>query len=132
MKKTFRYNKLFRDRIYEEMLSKGIEIKLKALNGKEDLIKYFKDKILEGATEVCSADSEEELVEELADVLDIVHEFSEVIGVDIQKLEQARTEKFKRKGGFKKHIVVTHDLLLLLSGLPLCVCSNEKEALRNT
>lgn len=104
MKKTFRLNKLIRDDT-SCMLKNGAQLAFREIEGKEELLRYFKAKLLEEALEVEAAQTEAEFVEELADVCEVVRGFAHFLGVDFQKIEEARLAKLERKGGFTKGIV---------------------------
>ncbi|NGX31575.1 MAG: hypothetical protein K940chlam8_00949 [Chlamydiae bacterium] len=51
MQRTFKFNKLIRDLLYDDMIQNDTVVKLKDVS-KEGLILYFKEKILEEAQEL--------------------------------------------------------------------------------
>ena len=95
------YNKLVRDRIPEiiessrktcttEILS--LEKFIRMLDAKldEELAEYHKD----------------QNIEELADLLEVIHATAIARGYTLEDLEQIRAEKAARRGGFEKRILL--------------------------
>jgi diadenosine tetraphosphate (Ap4A) HIT family hydrolase/predicted house-cleaning noncanonical NTP pyrophosphatase (MazG superfamily) len=68
----------------------------------------LKDKLLEEAAEVKHAQNEQEITEELADVLEIIHTLSNVYGISMEQIEEARIEKHRTEGGFDLKIFNSH------------------------
>lgn len=105
--KSFKMNKLIRDQIPNLMLAKGIVMHNKVLD-KEEFIQKLKDKLLEECQEVNESQTSDELLEELADVLEVIHALSNVLDISIEQIEQKRIEKRKQKGGFEGRIFNHH------------------------
>lgn len=103
MRKTFKFDKLIRDKIYKKMVDAGIDVQLKKISD-EVLLDYFKAKMLEEATEVVDAESKDELIEELADCLEVIHGFSKILNISFEKIDQIRKAKEEEKGGFSNLI----------------------------
>lgn len=101
--KSFKVEKLIRDKIPAILESKGIVVHAKTMDDKE-FISKLKDKLLEETREVLEADNPDELCEELADVLEVVHALSNVNGLTMQQIEQSRLKKREIKGGFENRI----------------------------
>lgn len=106
MKKTFKFDKLIRDRAYEMMRDAGVEMKLKENISEEEVVSYYKKKVLEEAQEVVDAKDREELVEEMADCLEIIKGLAKVLDIDFADIEKARREKIEKKGSFDNRIIV--------------------------
>jgi predicted house-cleaning noncanonical NTP pyrophosphatase (MazG superfamily) len=51
-----------------------------------------------------SAKDDEAAIEELADVLEIIHALAEYHGASIEKVEKVRAQKAEERGGFKEKI----------------------------
>ena len=95
------YNKLVRDRIPEIIEAAGKTCKTEILSD---------DKYLE----MIDAKLDEELaeyhkdqnIEELADLLEVLHAAAEARGYTLEELEQVRAEKAAKRGGFEKKILL--------------------------
>jgi predicted house-cleaning noncanonical NTP pyrophosphatase (MazG superfamily) len=106
MKTTFKFDKLIRDKAFELMCDAGVDINLKYGLSVEEVVRYYKKKIVEEAQEVKNSDSMENLLEELADCLEVIRGFAKSIGVTMEDLEVVRKEKKEKKGGFENNVVV--------------------------
>lgn len=97
------YNKLVRDRIPEVIERTGKSFTTKILS-QEEYIKELKKKSYEELEEYMSAETNEEALEELADLLEILHAFAAVHGSSIDKVEEIRKMKVEKRGGFQERI----------------------------
>ncbi|WP_061808765.1 nucleoside triphosphate pyrophosphohydrolase [Rossellomorea vietnamensis] len=97
------YNKLVRDKIPQIIENTGKKFSTKILID-QDYIKYLKEKSYEELDEYCAAESNEEAVEELADLLEIIQALAKHHGSSIQEVEAARKEKAEKRGGFEEKI----------------------------
>lgn len=97
------YNKLVRDKILEMIEEKGLSYYARTLES-EEFIKAIKAKMIEEATEFHEAKNSQESVEELADLLELIHTAIRVLGVSFEELEATREQKKKIRGGFEKRI----------------------------
>ena len=96
-----RYNKLVRDRIPEiieasgkvcvtQILSDDAYLRMVDAKLDEELAEYHQDQNLE----------------ELADLLEVIHAAARARGYSLEELEQARAEKAAKRGGFQKKILL--------------------------
>lgn len=99
MEKVF--NKLVRDKIPDLMASSGVTVTFKSLHG-EKLRKALKDKLIEETQEVVAAESYDKLLEELADVSEVVEHLLRVHGFSKADLEKAMADKRICNGSFLK------------------------------
>lgn len=97
------YNKLVRDRIPEVIERTGKSFQTTILS-QEEYIKELKKKSYEELEEYMEADNNEEALEELADLLEILHAFAAVHGSSIDKVEEIRKKKAEKRGGFQERI----------------------------
>ncbi|MBT2686757.1 nucleoside triphosphate pyrophosphohydrolase [Bacillus sp. ISL-47] len=97
------YNKLVRDRIPEIIERTGKKYETKILDQSE-FIKELKKKSFEELEEYINAKNHEEALEELADLLEIIHTLAETHDASIEKVEELRKHKAEKRGGFKEKI----------------------------
>ncbi len=91
-----KYNKVIRDKIPQIIKESGNICNVITLSDEKFLVELEK-KLVEELTEY----QESKDVEELADILEVIHRISELRGVNLDKVRQKKTEK---RGGFKKNL----------------------------
>lgn len=96
---TFRYKKLVRDNIRKFHETKGHAVTGSVLSGAE-LRQALCEKLHEEADEVNAALSRDELIEEIADVRQILDDLCRVESIDQAEVQTAQQEKADKKGGF--------------------------------
>lgn len=94
------YNKLVRDKIPDIIESKGEDCKFSIL-GQESFIHELKKKLMEEVNEYLSATNDLNAMEELADILEILHTLAETHQKTFAEVESIRQNKLKERGGFK-------------------------------
>ena len=97
------YNKLVRDRIPEIIAETGKNYSTRILD-QEEFIQELKKKSIEELDEYLNTNNNDEGLEELADLLELVHALAETHGVSIEKVEDLRREKAEQRGGFKEKV----------------------------
>ncbi|QHT59363.1 nucleoside triphosphate pyrophosphohydrolase [Paenibacillus lycopersici] len=104
------YNKLVRDRIPEIISNNGQTMSVRTLE-EEEYRAELRAKLKEETNEYLSARTDDEAIEELADVLELLHALSESHGITPAKLEEVRKHKAEKRGGFKERIylIEVHD-----------------------
>lgn len=93
------YNKLVRDKVPEIMRAGGEEPKTRVLDETE-YKKQIRLKLLADAGEVRVAASRDDLVKELADVLEIVESIAAVEGIPLEDVRSTQTARRAERGGF--------------------------------
>jgi len=101
-KKKYYHKKLIRDKIPEIIENAGGDYKIRVLNKKE-FEKELKKKLIEEAKELSKA-PEEKVLNELADVLELLKSISSFYKIDFKKVERKQIKKRKERGGFKKKL----------------------------
>jgi predicted house-cleaning noncanonical NTP pyrophosphatase (MazG superfamily) len=101
MKKIF-YQKLIRDKIPQKMDRVGAAYEIRKL-GKEEFEKELLKKVGEEASGLLAA-KKKDIIEELADVLDVVDEIRRLKKIKSSCLRKKQKENALKKGGFKKRI----------------------------
>lgn len=97
------YNKLVRDLIPQVVEAAGKKPITRVLAPEEHLTE-IKLKMQEEALEFQQANEQEEAIEELADILELVHAALDVYGVSYDELEKVRVQKKEKRGGFSEGI----------------------------
>lgn len=97
------YNKLVRDNIPQVIEKTNKQFTTRILS-KEEYMVEVKKKMNEELTEYQQAQSNEEAVEELADILELIHAATKIHGATIEQLEEVRRGKAEKRGGFEKRI----------------------------
>ena len=98
---TKTYNKLVRDRIPEIIEASGAECKTEILSD-EEYLKMIDAKLDEELAEY----HKDQNLEELADLLEVIHAATVARGYTLEELERVRAEKFQKRGGFEKKILL--------------------------
>jgi predicted house-cleaning noncanonical NTP pyrophosphatase (MazG superfamily) len=97
------YNKLVRDKIPEIIEKSGKRCVVKEL----DVTTYvaeLKNKLIEELNEYLQAKDETHAIEELADVLEVMHSLSHIHGIGFEDIDGKRQQKFQERGGFHDKI----------------------------
>ncbi len=97
------YNKLIRDKIPEVIRNAGSECEVREL-GNEEYQRELLKKVEEEASGVASAASREEIVRELADVLDVIREVKLFTGITDAEIRLEEEKAYEKKGGFEKRL----------------------------
>ncbi|MGV2941943.1 phosphoribosyl-ATP pyrophosphohydrolase [Mesobacillus sp. LC4] len=97
------YNKLVRDRIPEIINDTGVKFSSKILDQDEFLIELRK-KAYEECKEYLNTETKEEAIEELADILEIIHSLAKSHGSSYDEIENVRKEKVRKRGAFNNKI----------------------------
>jgi predicted house-cleaning noncanonical NTP pyrophosphatase (MazG superfamily) len=99
------YNKLVRDRIPEIIEKSGKRFRTEVLDA-STYEKELRVKLNEEKDELLQAETTEERVEEMADLLEVVYALSRHYGVEPDEIERVRERKYQERGGFAKKILL--------------------------
>jgi predicted house-cleaning noncanonical NTP pyrophosphatase (MazG superfamily) len=102
MKKKYYHQKLIRDNIPEIIKKTGDDFESRILDGTE-FEKELKKKLVEESKELLKA-PREKLLNELADVLELIKSIASYYKIPFSGVEKFQEEKIKKNGGFKKKI----------------------------
>ena len=97
------FNKLVRDNIPDKIEKNGEVAVTRILNSEEYRDELYK-KLLEEANEVVNAKTKEDILEELADVYEVVRAISELENSNIDNIVEISDNKKLKRGGFTKRI----------------------------
>lgn len=93
------YNKLIRDKILEIIEADGLAYNSRVLKPEEHLTE-IKSKLFEEVKEFDETTNKEDAIEEMADVLELLHAALKVYDTDFTELESVRVKKKEKRGGF--------------------------------
>ena len=102
MTKKYFHKKLVRDGIPEKIISTGNEYKIRVLD-KTEFGKELKKKLVEESKELSEA-PRKDLLNELADILEITRSIASHYKIQFSKVEKFRVDKKQKRGGFKKKL----------------------------
>ena len=95
------YNKLVRDHIPEIIEASGKTCVTEILSD-EDYLRMVDAKLDEELAEY----HKDQNIEELADLMEVIHAAAIARGYTLEELEQVRAEKAEKRGGFAKKILL--------------------------
>ena len=102
-KQSLEFNKLVRDRIPEKIQRNGEEAVTAQLD-KTILSQLLKRKLVEESLEVLDAEGDENLIVEIADILEVLDGILSQHQIDIQAVLQQKEKKREKAGGFEKGV----------------------------
>lgn len=106
--KTYAFNKIVRDKVKTRLDNRKIAYKTIDLITEAEKTNFFKAKLVEEAAEVQAAATREELIEELADCMEVIAGFAHTLNVSLEELEQAREAKNNQRGAFYNADAIAH------------------------
>lgn len=107
MKKVF-HNKLIRDKIPQIIEAAGDRYEVRVM-GKREFEKELKKKLVEEASELVKT-PRKDLLNEMADVLELLKSIADFYKIDFKLLEEKQIQKRKERGGFKKRLFLIWSL----------------------
>jgi predicted house-cleaning noncanonical NTP pyrophosphatase (MazG superfamily) len=99
------YNKLVRDRIPDLIERKGEDVEVVRLKG-EALLAALRQKLVEESYEALDARAGDDLIGELADIQEVMQAIRDSLQVPSEQLDAEREEKRKRRGGFRRGLML--------------------------
>jgi len=103
--RKFKFDKLVRDKIVDGIKEAGNIPHYKKLSNKA-FVEELKKKILEEALEIPKTKDKAELVEELADLKEIIDSLLKSLAVSKKEIQIIQKEKNKKRGAFKKQLYI--------------------------
>lgn len=100
-----KYNKLVRDKIPTIIEEDGKRCRFSVLDQKayrEKLVEKFHEETIEFE----ETTNDDEAIEELADLLELIHAAATLHGQSIDEVERIRMVKKERRGGFEKKLLL--------------------------
>lgn len=99
------FHKLVRDRIPSRISEGGERVDIGTLSG-DSLMRALKDKLVEEAIEVLDSKNYDSLLEELADVQEVIKAILKKIDSSIDEVNRIQESKFRKLGGFDEGLVL--------------------------
>lgn len=99
------YSKLVRDKIPEIIKNKGNPFKISVLSD-EDYRRALKLKMEEETKELIDAKTREDILNELADIQELVRSIAKNHDISAEMIENARQEKINERGGFEQRFLL--------------------------
>jgi len=122
------YNKLVRDKIPEKIKSGGETVVTDKLSD-DDLFKQLKIKLIEEAFEVLSTDNANDLIHEIADVLEVIDSIVRQQKLSKEAIDTAQANKREKVGGFEEGILLEKTALQISKDSELLPSKERKEPL---
>lgn len=97
------YGKLVRDNVPKLIQCSGREYEVSILDN-ENFLGELRRKLIEESKEVVSSETKEEMINELADVCEIVEKLMDVYGISQKELDEKKEIKRQTNGGFDKQL----------------------------
>lgn len=97
------YNKLVRDKIPKIIENSGKRCSTEMLDD-ENYVRALREKLHEEVAEYSEATTDENALEELADILELIHALTKVHGGNPERLESIRHEKALQRGAFENKV----------------------------
>lgn len=101
------YNKLIRDKIPEIIKKDNAIPKISELNDEQFKI-ALKEKLVEEAKELLEAKTDEEILNELSDVLQLLESIALNNNLSIIQVEKQKEKKKQERGGFEKKLFLEY------------------------
>ena len=93
------YKKLVRDKIPEIIAEQGKKVNFRTLEG-DELKKALKAKVVEEANELAKAETKEQLLDEIADLQEVITALRIAYALKFYEAEDVRVTKAYKKGRF--------------------------------
>ena len=97
--KRYNFNKLIRSNLPQRMKKEGVYLSGRPLT-EEEFAKELKNKLVEEAGEVQDTQSREDLIKELADVMEVIETITSLHGITKEEIEKERLLKCQINGHF--------------------------------
>lgn len=103
-KKMYRINKLLRDEVHLLLAQGDATVSIRTLNNNDDFKVALQAKVLEEIQELFEAQQYKDIVEEYADVEEVLSAFRKLYGISQEEIEEARIIKKQKRGGYDKRL----------------------------
>jgi predicted house-cleaning noncanonical NTP pyrophosphatase (MazG superfamily) len=101
------YNKLVRDRVPRAIEAGGHSCRIEVLE-RNDYVIELKRKLVEEAQEALESSTQDDLVQELADLTEVIISLSAASGVPFEAIETMRLQRRDQRGGFERRLLLSY------------------------
>lgn len=102
--RRFLLNKLVRNKALDHMTAEGVQAKTEILSDNDTFLEAITQKMIEELEEIFSSETQEELIEEIADFEEVFEEFKKLVQITQEEIAAARDAKTKKKGNFSNRL----------------------------
>lgn len=106
MKRRY-YHKLIRDKIPDIIKRRNATPKTSLLDATR-FRKALKEKLIEEAQEVLKEEAQKNILDELADVLQLTESIAKDYGIPFRIVEKKKKQKRRERGGFEKRLFLEY------------------------
>lgn len=103
--RLFRSNKLWRDKTPARIAPEGAKVYSRKLDDAEFNLQ-LRNKLLEEAEEVHTAQTRQELISEIADVFEVIDTLAQLHGITKDEIYAFQAQKREERGGFEGRLFV--------------------------
>ena len=101
------YPKLVRDKIPDVIKKNtGKKVLSRTIDEDEEYLAYLMKKVEEESQELSQADDKEHVIEEIADVLELIDALTAFYDVDMSVVKKVQKEKARQRGGFENRLLM--------------------------
>lgn len=100
------YPKLIRDKIPAIIKARGGHPNTRTLQSDSEYLQYLLKKLTEESQEAASATTDSNLVEEIADIREVIDAILQLKNVTREDLKQVQDEKRMQRGGFELRLLM--------------------------
>lgn len=106
-----KFFKLVRDKIPSQIFENGECVRYGKLTA-EARLRALKDKLIEEVYEVADSMGRQSMIEELADVLEVVTQLTEELDVSLCDIQKVQSKKKAKRGGFSEGLVLVETSII--------------------
>lgn len=105
--KFYYFNKLVRDTVHELFSRDGSVVSTRALDNDAEFKTALHKKVLEEVEELFTAQTRDEIIEEYADVQEVLQAIQNLYGISQTEIDVAQKLKQKDRGGYNKRFFLS-------------------------
>lgn len=104
------YPKLVRDKIPQIIADNdGKQVATRVLDDDDEFMFFLLKKVVEESNELSTTTTNRDLIEEIADIYEVIDALLEFKGITRQDIETIQDAKRAKRGGFKNHLLLLNN-----------------------